>query len=87
MYRSSLSLGEQTEYISSTLCLMNPDTAPAKTGTYGSKSRWEELLVSHMAQVQYIHVTASPSLIIINIVGPAHPWFIGRIFPMASVVH
>lgn len=36
---------------------MDPKLAPAQTGTYGSKSRWDELLVSHVAQVQYIHVT------------------------------
>lgn len=56
-YRTSLTLDEQTEYINSTLCLMNLELAPAKTGTYGSKSRWDELLVSHVAQVQFIHVT------------------------------
>ncbi|PYH96444.1 Di-copper centre-containing protein, partial [Aspergillus ellipticus CBS 707.79] len=56
---SALTESERTEYINSTLCLMDPERAPAKTGTYGSKSRWDELLVSHVAQVQFIHVTGA----------------------------
>ncbi|RAH68073.1 tyrosinase family protein [Aspergillus aculeatinus CBS 121060] len=56
---SALTLDERAEYINSTLCLMNPVLAPAKTGTYGSKSRWDELLVAHVAQVQFIHVVGA----------------------------
>lgn len=50
---------EKTDYINSTLCLMNPDMAPAKTGLFGSKSRWDEIQVTHVAQVQFIHTVVS----------------------------
>jgi tyrosinase len=34
---------------------MTPETAPSKTGLYGAKTRWEDLQVAHVAQVQFIH--------------------------------
>ncbi|KAI9148944.1 Fumarate reductase 2 [Paramyrothecium foliicola] len=53
--RSALSSEDKAAYIESTLCLMNPDLAPSKTGLYGAKSRWDDLQVAHVAQVQFIH--------------------------------
>ncbi|KAK2598235.1 hypothetical protein N8I77_011660 [Diaporthe amygdali] len=56
---STLTTDEKTDYINSTLCLMDPDMAPAKTGLFGSKSRWDEIQVTHVAQVQFIHTVGA----------------------------
>ncbi|TID01370.1 Tyrosinase ustQ [Colletotrichum higginsianum] len=50
-----LSIAEKAEYINSTLCLMDPAQAPSKTQYAGSRTRWDELQVAHIAQVQFIH--------------------------------
>ncbi|KZL66551.1 amino acid transporter [Colletotrichum tofieldiae] len=50
-----LSSSEKAEYINSTLCLMDPTQAPSKTHYAGAKTRWDELQVAHIAQVQFIH--------------------------------
>ncbi|KAJ0168435.1 Tyrosinase [Colletotrichum tanaceti] len=52
---TALTTAEKAEYISSTLCLMDPAQAPSKTNYAGSKTRWDELQVAHIAQVQFIH--------------------------------
>ncbi|KAH8672235.1 hypothetical protein BGZ61DRAFT_428065 [Ilyonectria robusta] len=52
---SALTDAEKASYIESTLCLMDPEKAPSKTGFAGAKSIWEDLQVAHVAQVQFIH--------------------------------
>ncbi|TDZ15806.1 N-acetyl-6-hydroxytryptophan oxidase ivoB [Colletotrichum orbiculare MAFF 240422] len=52
---TALTDAEKAAYIESTLCLMDPAQAPSKTNYAGSKSRWDELQVAHIAQVQFIH--------------------------------
>ncbi|EFQ35939.1 hypothetical protein CGRA01v4_06143 [Colletotrichum graminicola] len=64
---SALTSTEKAEYIDSTLCLMDPAQAPSKTGFAGSKSRWHELQVAHIAQVQFIHSVGAFL--------PWHRWF------------
>ncbi|KAK2001440.1 Di-copper centre-containing protein [Colletotrichum falcatum] len=64
---SALTSSEKSEYINSTLCLMDPAQAPSKTRYAGSKSRWDELQVAHIAQVQFIHVVGAFL--------PWHRWF------------
>ena len=67
---------------------MNPELAPAKTNTYGSKSRWDELLVAHVAQVQFIHVTVWDISAMLK--QRQHNTYLkgtGSVFSMASLVH
>ncbi|KAK2011781.1 Di-copper centre-containing protein [Colletotrichum eremochloae] len=64
---SVLSNSEKAEYINATLCLMDPAQAPSKTGYAGSRSRWDELQVAHIAQVQFIHAVGAFL--------PWHRWF------------
>lgn len=52
---TALTEDEKASYVNSTLCLMDPSQAPAKVGSWGATSRWEELVVAHIAQVRYIH--------------------------------
>ncbi|OLN87155.1 Tyrosinase 11 [Colletotrichum chlorophyti] len=52
---TALTSAEKAEYIKSELCLMDPAQAPSKTNYAGSKTRWDELQVAHIAQVQFIH--------------------------------
>ncbi|KXH49840.1 hypothetical protein CSIM01_03977 [Colletotrichum simmondsii] len=63
---TALTEDEKASYVNSTLCLMDPSQAPAKVGSWGATSRWEELVVAHIAQVRYIH-TVEP-----HIQNPAH---------------
>ncbi|KAH6696678.1 hypothetical protein DL95DRAFT_478368 [Leptodontidium sp. 2 PMI_412] len=56
---ATLSQDEKASYINSTLCLMNPETAPSKTGFAGAKSVWDDLQVAHVAQVQFIHTVGA----------------------------
>lgn len=58
-FRSALTDGEKTSYISSTLCLMDAAQAPAKTGYAGSTTVWEELQAAHVSQAQFIHSVVS----------------------------
>ncbi|KAK1461786.1 hypothetical protein CCUS01_01376 [Colletotrichum cuscutae] len=63
---TALTEDEKASYINSTLCLMDPSQAPAKVGSWGATSRWEELVVAHIAQVRYIHTvvhTRTPALL------------------------
>ncbi|KAF6802798.1 amino acid transporter [Colletotrichum musicola] len=64
---TDLTTSEKAEFINSTLCLMDPAQAPSKTNYAGSKSRWDELQVAHIAQVQFIHTVGSFL--------PWHRWF------------
>ncbi|UQC81999.1 uncharacterized protein CLUP02_07485 [Colletotrichum lupini] len=50
---TALTEDEKASYINSTLCLMDPSQAPAKVGSWGATSRWEELVVAHIAQVRW----------------------------------
>ncbi|KAL0934610.1 amino acid transporter [Colletotrichum truncatum] len=52
---AAMTNAEKAEYIQSTLCLMDPAQSPSKTNYAGSKTRWDELQVAHVAQVQFIH--------------------------------
>ncbi|KAM0332306.1 hypothetical protein ACHAQA_002582 [Verticillium albo-atrum] len=54
-----LTSDEKASYINSTLCLMNPELAPSKTGIAGATTVWEDLQVAHVAQVQFIHGVGS----------------------------
>ncbi|KAF9877028.1 amino acid transporter [Colletotrichum karsti] len=64
---TSLTEAERESYVNATLCLMDPTQAPAKAGTWGSTSRWEELLAAHIAQVRYIHTVGA--------LFPWHRWY------------
>ncbi|KAH7354493.1 hypothetical protein B0T11DRAFT_332315 [Plectosphaerella cucumerina] len=50
-----LTTAQKQAYIAATKCLMDPKKAPSKTKYAGSRTRWEELQVTHVAQVQFIH--------------------------------
>ncbi|TDZ19267.1 Tyrosinase-like protein orsC [Colletotrichum orbiculare MAFF 240422] len=58
---------QRESYVNATLCLMDPDQAPARVGSWGARSRWEELLVAHIAQVRYIHTVGA--------LFPWHRWY------------
>ncbi|KAJ0334236.1 hypothetical protein COL5a_000284 [Colletotrichum fioriniae] len=47
---TALTEDEKAGYVNSTLCLMDPTQAPAKVRSWGATSRWEELVVAHIAQ-------------------------------------
>ncbi|KAF4823479.1 Tyrosinase-like protein orsC [Colletotrichum tropicale] len=64
---TSLTEYERASYVNSTLCLMDAEQAPAQVGSWGAKSRWEELLVAHIAQVRYIHTVGA--------LFPWHRWY------------
>ncbi|KAF6825134.1 amino acid transporter [Colletotrichum musicola] len=64
---AALTSDEKASYISSTLCLMDPLQAPAASKNWGAESRWEELLVAHIAQVRYIHTVGA--------LFPWHRWY------------
>ncbi|KAH8894296.1 Di-copper centre-containing protein [Thozetella sp. PMI_491] len=52
----NLTSTERADYINATLCLMN---SPAKVGTKGAKTRWDELQYVHIVQSDYIHFVGS----------------------------
>ncbi|KAL0943469.1 amino acid transporter [Colletotrichum truncatum] len=64
---TALTEGQRSSYVNATLCLMDPEQAPAKVGSWGAKSRWEELLVAHVAQVRFIHTVGA--------LFPWHRWY------------
>ncbi|KAG7057420.1 amino acid transporter [Colletotrichum scovillei] len=64
---TALTEDEKASYVNSTLCLMDPSQAPAKVGSWGATSRWEELVVAHIAQVRYIHTVGA--------LFPWHRWY------------
>lgn len=57
--RAVLTTAQKQAYIAATKCLMDPKKAPSKTKYAGSRTRWEELQVTHVAQVQFIHGVVS----------------------------